>query len=347
MLFIHGLGHFHPENVIDNAFLETLDIGTTKEWILERTGIESRNTVLPLDYIAKTRNSDPRAADEASLYSNGETGYRAAKMALEKAGLAIGDIGAVVAGGSAPRVGSPAEACVIAEHLGITAPAWDINSACSTFAVQMRLLSLLDRDSSPEFILVINPENLTRTVNYNDRSVAVLMGDCTTAAVVSLKVRGAVAVTGSMHESDPLGWRKVVIPSAGHLTQDGAAVQNFAIRRTVQVIEQLRPSSTGEPYFIGHQANLQMLKSACSRARISPQRHLYNVDRHGNCGAAGAPSVLSEYWNCFGQGDSLVMAVVGAGLTWAGLSIRFEGTRTGNWTDGDENLGRADYDDHK
>jgi len=27
-LYVHGVGHFHPENVIDNAFLEDLDIGT-------------------------------------------------------------------------------------------------------------------------------------------------------------------------------------------------------------------------------------------------------------------------------------------------------------------------------
>ena len=43
-LFLHGLGHFHPENEVTNAFLEDLDIGTTEAWIEERVGIRSRRT---------------------------------------------------------------------------------------------------------------------------------------------------------------------------------------------------------------------------------------------------------------------------------------------------------------
>ena len=40
-LFLHGLGHFHPENEISNRFLEELDIGTSNEWIVERVGIRA------------------------------------------------------------------------------------------------------------------------------------------------------------------------------------------------------------------------------------------------------------------------------------------------------------------
>lgn len=102
-MYLHSLGHFHPENVIDNRLLERLDIATDDEWIVSRTGIRKRHTVLPLEYICSTRNRDPRAADEASLYSNAETGCRAAKMALDRAGLAASQIGMVIAGGSAPH----------------------------------------------------------------------------------------------------------------------------------------------------------------------------------------------------------------------------------------------------
>ena len=31
MLYLHGIGHFHPENEIDNTFLEALDIGTSDQ----------------------------------------------------------------------------------------------------------------------------------------------------------------------------------------------------------------------------------------------------------------------------------------------------------------------------
>ncbi len=88
-LYLHGLGHFHPENEITNQFLESLDIGTTDEWIMDRVGIRSRRTSLPLDYIRDTRNLDPRVGMDAAEYSNAEMGSRAAKLALERAGVPI------------------------------------------------------------------------------------------------------------------------------------------------------------------------------------------------------------------------------------------------------------------
>jgi 3-oxoacyl-[acyl-carrier-protein] synthase-3 len=323
MLYLHSIGHFHPENVIDNQFLESLEIGTSDQWITERTGIRSRRTVLPLSYIVETRNRDSHAADGASLYTNAETGCRAANMALLRAGLRSSDVGLVIAGGSSPRTSAPAEACIIANALGIEAPAMDINSACSTFAVQLHLLSHMDPAALPDFVLVVNPENLTRTVNYAERTNAVLIGDCTSATIVSPRIPGRALVRHTMHKSDPQGWNKVVIPAAGHLAQDGSAVQNFAIRKTVSIIEELRQYCSGAPYFIGHQANLQMVRSASSRAGIAQEKHLYNVDRYGNCGAAGAPSVLSQSWESFKTGDEILVGVVGAGLTWAGLLMEF------------------------
>ena len=92
-LFLHGVGHFHPENEISNRFLEELDIGTNDQWILDRVGIRSRRTVLPLDYIRETKNQEPRAAMEAAFYSNAELGRRASEIAIARAGIEKTDIG--------------------------------------------------------------------------------------------------------------------------------------------------------------------------------------------------------------------------------------------------------------
>ena len=75
-------------------------------------------------------------------------------------------------------------------------------------------------------------------------------------------------------------------------------------------------------YFIGHQANLRMLTSACEKQGVAPERHLYNVDRYGNQGAAGAPCVLSMNWDRFQAGDIIVVSVVGAGLTWGSALLK-------------------------
>ena len=66
-----------------------------------------------------------------------------------------------------------------------------------------------------------------------------------------------------------------------------------------------------------------MLRSVCARTGIGDSRHLYNVDRFGNCASAGAPSVISERWNDFSPNDRVVVAVVGAGLTWGGALLEF------------------------
>jgi 3-oxoacyl-[acyl-carrier-protein] synthase-3 len=61
-----------------------------------------------------------------------------------------------------------------------------------------------------------------------------------------------------------------------------------------------------------------MLEAVARRCEVSPERHLFNVDRRGNVGASGAPSVLSENWGSDRLGDAIAMCVVGSGLTWAG-----------------------------
>ncbi len=328
-LWLHGLGHFHPENVIDNRFLEALDIGTSDEWILERVGIRERRTVLPLDYLKATRNAEVRAGQEAALYSNVETGRRAGLMALERAGLKPTDIGMVIAGGCTPEMQIPSEACRIAAALGIEAPALDINSACSSFGAQLHLLAKMS--GLPRFVLVVNPENTTRVVDYRDRSSAVLWGDATSAAVVSHEVSSRVAITQSLLDSSPQGHALVTVPRFGHFAQEGSSVQRFAIKTSLACLDQLLPGARaraektgGRVRFIGHQANALLLESVARRAGIAEQDHFRNVEQFGNTGAAGAPSVLSQRWEALEKGDTVLLAVVGSGLTWAALQIEVQ-----------------------
>ena len=327
-LFIQGLGHFHPETEITNRFLVDLDIGTTDDWIVDRVGIRSRRTVLSLDYIRTTRNQDTRAAHEASLYTNAEMGRRAAENAIARAGLAPRDIGMVLAGGSAPDTVSPAEACNIADLLGLEVPAFDVNSACTSFFALFYVLSIADPAKIPDFVLLVTPEGFTRTVDYNDRSTAVLWGDAAAAAVVSTRTPGRVELLGSVLNSSPAGNAKVVIPRLGHFRQDGRSVQMFAIRRSVEGVERLREAYAQEGrtfHFVGHQANLRMLEAVCHQCRIPPELHHSNVQQFGNTGAASGLSVVSMHWDDFTARDDIAMVGVGSGLTWARELLRFGG----------------------
>jgi len=323
LLYLHGIGHFHPEAELDNAFLVSLDIGVDESWILRRLGIRTRRTVLDRDYIRHTKNQDPRAANEASLYTNAQTGSLAATLALQSAGLTAADIGLVINGGCSPQWFIPAEACVISSALGIEAPAFDLNSACATFAVQVKFLDAMETASLPDFVLLTQVENNTRTIDYRDPRSAAIWGDCSTALIVSKSIPSGITIEGFPPMSCPAKWHAVRVPVSGHFAQDGPAVHAFAIRTMHALVRDIRRSSgLDDVYFIGHQANLPALMAVCEKAEIPSERHLFNIEKFGNCGAAGAPSVLSQHLRTLKSGDSVVIAVVGSGLTWGGLCVR-------------------------
>jgi 3-oxoacyl-[acyl-carrier-protein] synthase-3 len=327
MLYLHSMGHFNPENIITNKFLEDLDIGTNNEWILERVGIQNRRTVLPLDYIKKTKNSDTRAAFEARLYKNAQMGALAARMALKRASLKPEDIGMVIAGSSSPDNVAPAEASAIATELGIEVPCLDMNSACSSFGMQVTFLSRMNPETLPPYILVVDSETLTKCVDYTDRGVAVLFGDGSSAAIVSTMLPARAAFMNYIFDSRPSAWEKVGITWNWNFHQEGNAVQGFAIRQTTESVKILQEAFAAEAkrfIFIGHQANLLMLKAVSERRGINPEHHWYNVDQFGNTGCCSAPTVLSMHWDEIKTGDRIAMAIVGAGLSWTHMMLKVE-----------------------
>jgi len=326
-LHVLGLGHFHPETEITNRFLEELDIGTNDEWILERVGIRSRRTSLPLDYIRTTRNRDTRAAIEAQEISQAAMGTRAAEMALARAGVAKEEIGLVIAGASAADWSSPAESCAIAYDLGIETPAFDVNSACTSLFAQLWVLSRMRPEALPDLILLVAPECLTKTVDYADRSAAVIWGDGAAAAVVSFRRPGRACVVDNTLESSPAGYEKVIVPRIGHFAQNGRAVQVFAIRKTIALLQRLQERHGGDGarrlHFVGHQANLRMLENVCRSCEIPDDRHHTNVEHYGNTAAASAASVVSMEWDKWTPADDVALVGVGSGLTWSSALLRF------------------------
>jgi len=326
MIYVHGIGHFHPENVITNQFLEDLDIGTTVDWIMERVGIETRRTILPLEYIRDTKNADPRATDKVRLYSNARMAASAAKMAIARAGIKVEDIGMVISGSSFLEYLTPAEGATVACELGIDVPCFDINSACATFGVQMYYLDSVKPEKLPPYVLVTNIECSTVSTNYADRATAVLFGDASTATVISTTVPSPKTFTDCAMASKPSMWDKAKVSRWGYFVQDGGAVQGFAIRKTTDGLRSLKalvPEVDEKHFFfVGHQANLGVLRTACERTGIAENRHWYNVHIFGNTGSAGAASVLSQRWDELGAGDVVALAFVGAGLTWTQMLMR-------------------------
>jgi 3-oxoacyl-[acyl-carrier-protein] synthase-3 len=324
LLYLHALGHFHPETVLDNHFLSSLDIGVDVKWIEDRVGIVERHTTLPLDYLRETHNRDPRAAAEAAHTTPTQMSVRATEMALKRAGIKASQLGMIVSGGCSPEMQIPADSCRIANALEIAATCFDLQSACSSFASQIHFLDLMRPEALPDYVLVVNSETFTRSINYSDRGQAVLFGDAASAAIVSSRIPSDSMISDTSFNSDPGGQHQITIPTGGHFAQEGHAVQVFAIRTTTDVLKTLQsslpPGENRRQVFIGHQANLRMLENVCKRTGIQPEDHYSNIAYFGNCGAAGAPTVLSQHWDDLHH-CVIHMAVVGSGLAWGGMRI--------------------------
>jgi 3-oxoacyl-[acyl-carrier-protein] synthase-3 len=330
-ILLTTLGHYHPENNITNDFFDRLEIGSEGQWVAERTGIRSRRSVLPPDDLVSLRQGTLTLKDlraQGRLLSLAEMAYRAWEMTQRRDPTPFKKVDAAICGTSIPDYDIPANACFIAARLGLDCVAFDANSACSSFVLDLHVARSMLRTAVNQRIAIFNPERYSIRLNYADRKTCVLFGDGSAAGILE----SATATTAGLElldtviESDPARYDLVKIPYEECFDQNGAAVQKFAITKTVEVTRKVLERNGLTPsdctYFIGHQANLRMVTSAAEKLGLHGAKHLYNVDEFGNQGSAGAPSVLSMNWERFKPGDIIVLAVVGSGLTWGAALFR-------------------------
>jgi len=324
MLHILGMGYSNPTVAIDNKFLESLDVGTNEQWILEKIGILTRLTTLPLDYIRTTRNQDPRMAVKIASMSPTDMGQKAALMALQRAGLRPEDVGMLICNCCTPNQTAPGEASRIAKSLDLHVKAYDVFTACPAFALHIDFLRSFKEECVPEFVLCVSTAALTQNVNYNDRSDGAIWGDGAAAWVVSTRHQGKLKVLDSHFMSDPTRCDAVVVDRYGFFHQDGRAVRDFSVRQTVRLIkalEEVNDIDWSRDIFVGHQANATMLQQITNNRGIPDSNHWHNVTTVGNQAGAGAPASIAMHWEDIVPGQKIVVAVVGAGLSWGSVLL--------------------------
>lgn len=330
-VFLVNIGHAFPPHVIPNAFFEELDIGSSAEWIRERTGIESRCSVVDPATLKQLQTKQLSYLDVArdsvrgmSLAAFAEAPW---DMLVQRVGFGLMPE-VLICGTSVPDYDIPANASTIAARLQLSSFCFDANSACSSFLTDILVAKGLLDSKAFSTAAIFTPERYSLRLDYTDRTSSFLFGDGSAAAYLArgADITGFEIVDVSM-QSDASGYESVQMPVGQYFGQNGAAVQKFAIRRTCESTEAILQRNglaiSDVQYFIGHQANLRMLQSVCTRLGLTEQQHLYNVDRFGNQGAAGGPIVLSQNWDRFSEGDLVVMTLVGSGLTWGSAVLRF------------------------
>lgn len=319
---IIGTGSYVPGRTVTNDDLAKI-VETSDEWIRTRTGIGSRHI-----------SDGPGTAFMAA---------EAAKKAVESAGVEPEDIDLILVGTTTADHCFPSTACEVQGMLGaVRAVGYDISAACSGFIFALNTADALMKSGACRTALIIGADNLSKIVDWTDRSTCVLFGD------------GAGAVVAQGCESEEAGLmamnmgsdgRKASVlecqsrtmgnfltergPELGYITMEGQEVFKFAVKKVPECILKALEDS-GEDieeikYFVLHQANYRICESIAKRLKVPMDRIPMNIERYGNTSGATIPVLLDEL-NREGKltpGDKLMLAGFGAGLTWGASLIRW------------------------
>ena len=324
-----GWGYAVPEGRLTNADLEARGIGTSDEWIVQRTGIRERR-----------------------ILASGETtaglALAAGTAAIRSAGITPADLSVVIVATCTPEQPIPETSAFVARGLGVRCGAFDVGAACAgfTYGVVVAAALLEAGGGAMGPILVIGAENLTRVVDPTDRSMVILFGDAAGALVLAPSQAGPLGPgllasdTGSDGSQTSLieiragGSRLRPTPetvAAGEhwMTMQGQEVFRRAVRVVVHSsLAALRKAGIGATdidVFVPHQANARIINAAASRLGIPEERCVVNIDRYGNTSAASIPLALAEATEHgrISDGDLILLSGFGAGMTWASAVLRW------------------------
>lgn len=322
---INGLGIAVPERVVTNDELSrTLD--TSDQWIQERTGIRERR-------IARPDESLTQLCHAASM------------AALGRAGLAPGDLDAIVCATVTPDRRLPSEACDLQASLGATnAAAFDIAAACPGFVYGLGVGEGLIATQRYRNVLVLGAEKLSTIVDWSDRSTAILFGDGAGAAVLQpaagdgrgmlssvLKADGKLAsllyIAGG-GSADPVS-EEMVRDRRQFMRMAGREVFKAAVLAMAdacdQALAQAGIAAAEVDLLVPHQANLRIIESTAKHAGIPMDKVFVNVDKFGNTSAASIPLALgeAEAQGRLQRGQLALLVAFGAGFTWGATVVRW------------------------
>lgn len=283
-------------------------VDTSDEWISTRTGIRQR-------YFC---------AEEETVW---QLAARAARRALDEAGIDPARLAACVVATMSPAYATPSTACLVQRELGLDENilCFDLNAACSGFVFALETVRGLVTDEKP-YALVIGAEALSHITDFSDRSTCVLFGDGAGAVVVEKSSAPFACVHGARGNSEAL-----VCPAFGsdkqYLGMDGRAVFRFAVDILPRCIGGALDKSglvmDDIDYFVCHQANRRILDHVVKYMKADPAKFYMNLARYGNTSAASIPLALADMHTegLLRPGMRLVCAGFGGGFTWGGVLV--------------------------
>ena len=303
---VRGSGISVPDKVVTNADLSaTLD--TSDEWIRERTGIKERRVGGVTSQLA----------------------IEAGRRAIEDAGLQPSDIDVVLLATTTPDALVPATSATVQAGIGIPGGAFDLNAACSGFVYGLVTAAGLAAVGSGR-VLLVGAEALSRIVDWDDRTMAVLVGDGAGAVVVE-PVDGPGDLISWNLGADGTLRHLLTCDHGGYLFMDGKEVFRRAVRVVVESAQRALSdaglTASDVDLLVPHQANLRIIQAVCQRLGIPEERAAIVIDRYGNTSSASIPLALDDALRAgrVSAGDHLLLTGFGGGMTWASAVLRWGG----------------------
>jgi 3-oxoacyl-[acyl-carrier-protein] synthase-3 len=305
---ILGVGAYAPATVLGNTEVGAR-CGVDDDWIRERTGIRER----------RVAGHDERVSDLAA---------EAARRALEQAGVVPAELDAVLVATATPELAAPATAAIVAAELGARrAAAYDLSAASTGFIYGLAQgFALIDAGLARR-VLVVGAEILTRVTDWSDRSTAILFGD-----------GGGAVLLGRVRSGGFLGFElgcdghrasDLTLPAGGTIHMNGSAIYRFSTREVPASIERLLTlcelTVADIDVYAPHQSNQRIIDHTARKLGLAPEKVVLNIDRYGNTSAASMPLALAEALEGgrLREGSLVLMAGVGAGLTWGSTLLRW------------------------
>ncbi|QBX35578.1 ketoacyl-ACP synthase III [Paracoccus liaowanqingii] len=318
---IRGTGHYLPERIVENSWFED-KLETSDEWIRSRTGIERRHFA-------------------AEGQTTSDLGIRAARAALERAGMAIGDIDGIILATSTPDFTFPATATIVQAGLGMSRGfAFDVQAVCAGFVFALANADAMIRAGQADRILVIGAETFSRIMDWTDRGTCVLFGDGAGAVVLEAQDgagtnddRGILASDlnsdGKYRELLYVDGGVSATGTVGKLRMQGNLVFRHAVEKLASTADTAlgRAGLTGADvdWLVPHQANLRIISATAQKMGLPLDKVVLTVADHGNTSAASIPLALSvaDGAGRFALGQVLLTEAIGGGLSWGAVVLRW------------------------
>ncbi len=331
---IIGLGHYVPDNVVTNDDLSKV-MDTNDAWIQERTGIKERRHVISGDGDTTTT-----------------MGVKAAKIAIERAGIDKDDIDFIVFATLSPDYYFPGPGVLVQRDLGIkTVGALDVRNQCSGFVYAISIADQYIKTGMYKNVLVIGSELHSHGLDMTTRGrgVSVIFGDGAGAAVLSREEDNSKGILSTHLHSEGqhaeelsliapgMGKRWVNDIIADNDPNDESyfpymngqfVFKNAVVRFSEVIIEGLEKNklkSTDIDLLVPHQANLRISQFIQKKFQLTDDQVFNNIMKYGNTTAASIPIALTEAWEegKVKDGDLVVLAAFGSGFTWGSVIIRW------------------------